>query len=123
MQSLNVVLLQGDAGIAQSLACALSKKFHSVQQVNSLHDLRTTIAKERARLAIVDMETASLSDVAHLVSEFPAARIVCTHRCADEELWAAALTAGAVDVCPSWDTTGILRAAMTSNSAGRSAAA
>jgi DNA-binding NtrC family response regulator len=123
MQSLNVVLLQGDAGVAQSLVCALSKNFHSVQQVNSVNDLRTTIAKERARLAIVDMERASLTDVEHLSHEFPAARFVCTHRIADEELWAAAMNAGAVDVCPSGDTDSIVRAALTSNKAVRSAAA
>jgi len=123
MQSLNVVLLQGDAGVAKSLVCALSKTFHSVQQVNSVSDLRTTIAKERARLAIVDMERASLADVEHLSHEFPAARFVCTHRLADEEMWAAAMNAGAVDVCPADDTGGIVRAALTSNKIERSAAA
>jgi DNA-binding NtrC family response regulator len=123
MQPLNVVLLQSDAGVAQSLACALSKTFHSVQQVNSVNDLRTTIAKERTRLAIVDMERASVSDVEHLSHEFPAARFVCTHRLADEELWAAAMNAGAVDVCPSDDTRAILHAALTSKKVARPAAA
>jgi DNA-binding NtrC family response regulator len=123
MQSFNVVLLQSDAGIARSLASTLSKSFHCVQQVNSLHDLRNTIAKERVRLAIIDMETASLSDVEHLTHEFPAARIVCTHRCADEEMWAAAMNAGAVDVCPSDDTRAILHAALTSDKVSRPAAA
>ena len=123
MQSLNVVLLQGDTGVAQSLVRALSKTFHSVQQVNSVNDLRSTIAKERARLAIVDMERASLSDVEHLSHEFPAARFVCTHRIADEELWAKAMNAGAVDVCPSDDTRAILHAALTSKKVARPAAA
>jgi len=29
---------------------------------------------------------------------------VCTHRVADEEMWAAALNAGASDMCPAFDT-------------------
>ena len=123
MQPLNVVLLQSDAGVAQSLVSALSHSFRSIQQVHSLGDLRTSIAKQRAGIAILDMETASRSDVEHLAREFPGACIVCTHRCADEEMWAAGLNAGAVDVCPSSDTRGILRAALGSASASHSAAA
>lgn len=123
MQPLGVVLLQRDAGVAQSLVSALSRSFRSVQQVHSLFDLRTSIAKRRARVAILDMEAASLTDVEHLSHEFPGACIVCTHRCADEEMWAAALNAGASDVCTSWDTRGILRAVLGDTSTGRSAAA
>ena len=123
MQLLNVVLLQSDAGVAKSLVSALSRSFRSVQQVHSLGDVRTTIAKQRAGIAILDMETASLSEVEHLAHEFPGAKIVCIHRCADEEMWAAGLNAGAADVCPSSDTRGILRAVLGSASASRSAAA
>src|SRR5215475_2809596 len=112
MQPFNVVLLQSDTRVAQSIVTALGNSFSSVRQVKSLGELRSSIAKHRAGIAILDMEAASLSDVAHLSREFPKACIVCTHRLADEDMWAAALNAGAADVCPPSDTHGILRAAL-----------
>jgi hypothetical protein len=36
---------------------------------------------------------------------------VCTHRVADEEMWAAALNAGASDMCPAFDTKAIVLSA------------
>ena len=123
MQPLNVVLLQSDSRVAQSLVSALAKTFSSVRQVQSLGDLRNSIAKHRAGIAILDMEAASMSDVEHLSREFPKACIVCTHRLADEEMWTAAVNAGAVDVCPPSDTRGILRTALRNASVAQSAAA
>ena len=123
MQPLNVVLLQSDARVAQSLVSALANNFGSVHQVQSLGELRTSIAKHRAGVAILDMETASMSDVEHLSREFPKACIVCTHRLADEEMWTAAVNAGAVDVCPASDTRGILRTALRNASIVQSVAA
>lgn len=123
MQPLNVVLLQSDTRAAQSIVSALVKTFSSVRQVRSLGELRTSIAKHRAGIAILDMEAASLSDVQHLSREFPQACIVCTHRLADEDMWAAALNAGAADVCPPSDTHAILRAALANTSMKQSAAA
>jgi DNA-binding response OmpR family regulator len=115
MKSLHVVLLQSDSEVAQSLVSALSNCFDSVQLARSLDELRTSIARHRARVAILDLEKASLSDVKRLCGDFPGACIVCTHRCADEEMWTAALNAGASDVCPSSDTSGIMRAALGDN--------
>ncbi|HTA23672.1 MAG TPA: hypothetical protein VK763_09080 [Terriglobales bacterium] len=111
MQSLTVVLLEGDARVAESLVFALSQNFSSVQRVQSVGEVRNRIAKNRAEVAILDIEAAPLSEVEHLSHDFPGARIVCTHRLADETLWAAALQAGASDVCPANDITGIVRAA------------
>jgi len=112
MQPLSVVLLQSDSRTAQSLVSALANTFGTVHQVQSLGELRTSIAKHRARIAILDLEAASISDVEHLSREFPKACIVCTHRLADEDMWTAALNAGAVDVYPPSDTRGILRTAL-----------
>jgi DNA-binding NarL/FixJ family response regulator len=123
MQPLYVVLLQSDARVAQSIVSALANTFSSVRQVQSLGELRTSIARHRAGIAILDMETASISDVEHLSREFPTACIVCTHRLADEDMWTAAVNAGAADVCPSSDTGGILRTALRNTSATHSAAA
>jgi DNA-binding NtrC family response regulator len=123
MQPLNVVLLQSDSRIAQSLVSALANTFNSVRQVQSLGELRTNIAKHRAGIAILDMEAASISDVEHLSREFPKACIVCTHRLADEDMWTAALNAGAVDVYPPTDTQGIVRTALQNAALRHSAAA
>jgi len=123
MQPLSVVLLQSDSRVAQSLIAALAGTFTSVRQVQSLGELRSSIAKYRAGIAVLDMEAASISDVEQLSHEFPEACIVCTHRLADEDLWAAALNAGAADVCPPSDTPGILRAALRKSSCTASAAA
>jgi DNA-binding NtrC family response regulator len=112
MQPLDVVLLQSDSRAAQSLVSALANNFTSVHQVQSLGELRNSIAKHRARIAILDMEAASISDVEHLSHEFPKACIVCTHRLANEDMWTAAVNAGAADVCPPSDTQGILRTAL-----------
>jgi DNA-binding NtrC family response regulator len=123
MQPLNVVLLQSDSGVAQSLVSALASSSTSVRQVKSLGELRNSIAKQVDGVAILDMESASISDVEHLSRDFPQARIVCTHRLADENMWAAALNAGAADVCPPTDTRGIVRAALGNTAMKHSAAA
>jgi DNA-binding NarL/FixJ family response regulator len=123
MQPLSVVLLQGDSSIAQSLVASLCSCFHAVHAVPSVEELRSTVAKNRAEVAILDMELVPVSEVEAFCRDFPALRIVCTHRLADEEMWTAALSAGAADVCPSSDTRGILAAAVRSASMGRSAAA
>jgi DNA-binding NtrC family response regulator len=123
MQSLTVVLLQGDAAVAQPLASALSQAFSSVQQVQSLDELRNRIAKHRAEVAILDIEAAPLSEVEHLSQDFSGVCIVCTHRVADEGMWVAALQAGAVDVCPANDIPGIVRAATGNAGRRRSAVA
>jgi DNA-binding NarL/FixJ family response regulator len=123
MQPLNVVLLQSDSRVAECLVSALASSSTSVRQVKTLGELRNSIEKHVAGIAILDMEAASISDVEHLSREFPKARIVCTHRLADEDLWAAALNAGAADVCPPSDTRGILRAALGNTVMNQSAAA
>jgi hypothetical protein len=74
------------------------------------------IARYRAEVAVLDVEAASLMEVARLHCEYPGVSIVCTHRVADEEMWTAALTAGASDMCPSCDTQGIATSAERSAS-------
>jgi DNA-binding NarL/FixJ family response regulator len=123
MQLLDVILLQCDSGVAKPLVSALGNSFRAIHQVGSMGEVRASIAKHRATIAILDMESATLSDVEVLSREFPAASIVCTHRCADEEMWRAALNAGARDLCASTDTRGILQAALRTASVTRSAAA
>jgi DNA-binding NtrC family response regulator len=123
MKSSSVVLLQGDPRIAQSLTASLFRSFRSVHTVRSVEELRSSILKHRAKVVILDMEMAPLPEVERLSHEFPGLSVVCTHRLADEEMWTAALSAGASDICPTYDTHSILTAAVRNASRARSVAA
>jgi hypothetical protein len=89
----------------------LSLHYHSVHVAGSAGELRTTIARYRADVAVIDVEASCLDEVTRLHREFPGLSIVCTHRVADEEMWTAALNAGASDMCPAFDTRGIVQSA------------
>ena len=64
-----------------------------------------------------------LADVESLHRDFPALPIVCTHRIPDEEMWMAALAAGASDVCPADDVANVLTSVLRSMALSRTAAA
>jgi DNA-binding response OmpR family regulator len=104
MQALNIVVYQREPRLAQDLAYTLSHHYHAVYVATSVDELRVDIPRHRADVAVVDMEASCLDEVALLHREFPAVSIVCTHRIADEEMWTAALNAGASDMCPASDT-------------------
>src|SRR5215469_2334862 len=111
MQALSIVVFQSDQRLSQSLAGTLSLHYHSVHVARSGDELRTAIARYRADVAVVDVEVSCLDEVTRLHREFPGLSIVCTHRVADEEMWTAALNAGASDMCPAFDTQGIVQSA------------
>jgi len=123
MHSQGVVLLLSDSKITQSLVASMSSSFRSVRAVPSLAEVRVNIAKHRAQVVVLDMELAGFSEIRRLHHDFPEVCVVCTHRLADEEMWAAALDAGATDICPAADAQGILAAALRSTSHAGSTAA
>ena len=104
MQTLSIVVLQTDPSLAQRIAGILSHHFHSVHVARSRRELRNAVPRFRAEAAVLDMEASTLSEVEGLHRDFPRVAIVCTHRVADEEMWAIALNAGASDMCPAFDT-------------------
>lgn len=110
MQSLNVVVAGSDSQAATQLAASLNRYFHTVAVARSLDEMRHAIPKHRAHLAIVDLELASVDDVERLAHEFHHTSIVCTHRIPDDEMWASALAAGAIDCCQNADVTSIVQA-------------
>jgi DNA-binding NtrC family response regulator len=110
MQSLNVVIANRDSHSGAQLAASLNTYCRNVSVVRSLDEVRIAIPRHRAQLAILDLELASVEDVERLVREFNHTDIVCTHRIPDEEMWAAALDAGAIDCCPSDDAASIVQA-------------
>lgn len=99
MQPLNVVLYQGDARTALTLVSSLSPHVRSVHMARNREEIRPTIARHRAEVLVLDLETSRPGEVERLHHEFPRLSIVCTHRLADEELWAQVLQQGASDMC------------------------
>ena len=123
MQYSNIVLLQSDPHIAQTLAATLSNSFHRVHVARSVDELRHTAVKHRPDAIVLDLESASLADVETLKKEFDGVRVICNHRVADEEMWTRTLSVGADDCCPSSDMRGILSSAVRENQISRHMAA
>jgi DNA-binding response OmpR family regulator len=111
---LSVVVLQKDPAIAQSLAAGLRSLFQSVHVAGSDRELRDLVAQNLPEVAVLDVEGLQFADVEKLHRDFPSLSILCTHRVPDEEMWMAALEAGAVDVCPSYDVEAILASILRS---------
>ncbi len=119
MKPLTVVVAQQDPKCAEALAASLNPHFRAVSVARSVDELRNAIPKHRADLAVVDLELASLPDIAELHREFPQTMVVCTHRAPDEEMWPSVIEAGATDFCQTSDVRSIVMAVSggTANSA------
>ena len=118
MESLSVVLFQTDAKAAQILAENLSQHVSSVHLALTCDEIRLKIAQHGAEVLVLDLENCCLSEVKRLRCEFPGLSIVCTHRLADDELWAEALNHGATDMHEPRNTHGILRSVMRERAHG-----
>jgi DNA-binding response OmpR family regulator len=119
----SIVVLESNPSLAQSLAGGLSSHFKSVHLTRSRDELRERIARNRPEAVILDMEDSRLTDVRNLRRDFPTLPIVCTHRVPDEELWIAALEAGASDVCPADDVPNVLSSVLRNVAMAQHAAA
>jgi DNA-binding NarL/FixJ family response regulator len=111
MKPLTVVVAQSNSKTAETLAKSLYTHFRVVQLTTDMNELRQAIPRNRADVAIVDLELATLKEVQQLKKDFSATTIVCTHRLADEKMWMDALAAGASDCCYSSDVRAIVLAA------------
>jgi DNA-binding NarL/FixJ family response regulator len=118
----SVVLLEKDPGVARSLAGGLGSHF-SVHVTDSHEGLRDNVLRNRPQAVILNIEHWQLADVESLHRDFPKLSIVCTHRIPDEEMWMAALEAGAFDVCPADDVRNVLTSVLRSTGRSRTAAA
>src|SRR5205823_4719856 len=97
------IIAQGDSVSAAELAAALQPFCQRVHVTQTPDEVRHAVPKHRAQIVIADLETLDLARVRELRSQFGSVQIVCTHRLADEELWAQSLEAGADDCCDSHD--------------------
>jgi DNA-binding NtrC family response regulator len=103
----SVVLHEVDPKLAQSLAGGLGSHF-AVHLTKSREELRDRLANQHAEAVVLNIEHCRLTDIQSLHQDFPALSIVCTHRVPDEEMWMAAMEAGAADVCPVDDVQNVL---------------
>ena len=110
MRSSPVILLQPASQISQELRAKLERVSGGVHLACSVDEAKRAIAHYRAGYAVLDAEIASFSDVAEITRDFPATAVVCIHRLADEQLWAEALNAGALDIFSPNDANGIVNA-------------
>lgn len=118
----SVIVLEKDPGLARSLASKLRPHF-SVHLTCSQEHLRDSVARTQPQAVVLNIEYWRLTEVESLHHDFPQLPIVCTHRVPDEDMWMAALAAGATDVCPADDAAKVLTSVLRSTGAARSAAA
>ena len=118
----SVVLLEKDPGVARTLVGGLRSHF-SVHVTNSNEELRANVARNRPEAVVLNIEHWRLTEVESLHRDFPHLPIVCTHRVPDEDMWMAALAAGACDVCPADDVGNVLTSLLRSAALSQGAAA
>jgi len=118
----SVVVLEKDPGVARSLAGGLRPHF-SVHVTRSREELRENVARNHPQAVVLNIEYWRLTDVESLHRDFPQLPIVCTHRVPDEDMWMAALAAGAADVCPADDVRNVLTSVLRSTGLSQRAAA
>lgn len=119
----SVVVLESDPKLAQSLAGGLSSHFNPIHLTHTRDELRERVVVDRPEVVILDMEYSRLTDVRSLHQDFPALPIVCTYRIPDDDLWIAALEAGASDVCRAGDVKNVLNSALRSVAMAKASAA
>jgi DNA-binding response OmpR family regulator len=122
MAQTSIVVLERDPGVARSLAGGLRPHF-SVHVTRSREELRANVVRNRPEAVVLNIEYWRLTDVESLHRDFPSLPIVCTHRIPDEEMWMAALEAGASDVCPADDVANVLTSVLRSTALAREAVA
>lgn len=110
MRPINVVLARRDPALTDKLVRSISKRFHNIATANNAEEVRAAVARQRAELAIVDLEVVNFSELSQLCHEFPATAFVSTHRLADDAMWSQSLSMGAVDCCFAGDMPKILQA-------------
>src|SRR6266566_5514632 len=116
----SVVVLEKDPRVARSLAGGLCPHF-SVDVTGSREELRDKVERNNPEAVVLNIEYWRLTDVESLHRDFPKLPIVCTHRIPDEEMWMAALEAGASDVCPADDAENVLASVLKALARGAAA--
>ena len=110
MKPVTVVLAVPDPTLNDMLANSLRAHFRVVLPAGNLEQIRPAVLKHRADVVLMDLESFSVNEIVALRQAFPALSVICVHRLADDALWSAALSAGALDCCHTSDIRGIVLA-------------
>jgi DNA-binding NarL/FixJ family response regulator len=109
MRPISVVLAQQHPETAENLASTIEKQFLNLATVKNKEEIRNSIARHRARLAVVDLELVNFAELGELCKEFPDTAFVSMHRLADDVMWSQSLAMGAVDCCLASDLRHVLQ--------------
>ena len=110
MQSLTVVVAHTDSTAAQLLMNNLRAHFRRVALASDHAELRDQIERNRANLAIVDLDMVPVEQIKDICAEYGSTAVVCVHRAPDYEMWNSAMNAGALECCHPTDIPAILNA-------------
>jgi len=122
MSALSVVVTEDDPNVASLLLSSLEEHFGAPRLAGSLTELESSLPQEPVDVVIADLETIRLRDVTHITHEL-GVPVICVHRIPDEDMWTAALQAGALDICLRTDARAIVDAVQNYMRAGAITAA
>ena len=108
MPRVRVVIANPAETLPKSTYKSSNRESQNLTTVHGAAEIRATVPRLRAQLAIVDLELVTFLELAELCKEFPSTAFVCIHRLADDTMWTQALAAGAVDCCVGTDLPRIL---------------
>ena len=121
--SSTVVIAQNDSCFAERLESDLQKHFGRVVCAQSVEELQTILGRDKAHVAVLGLELASVDEIGQLACAFVDVTIVCTHHFPEDRLWVAALSAGAAELCHPLDIPSILAASRSAMKQSSAAAA
>jgi len=110
-----IVIAQPNPAIAPGLANELRAHVARVAVTDRTTDLHTILRRREAQVAVLDLETVNLEEICRLASSLDDLTVVCTHRSPDEQMWMAALRAGAVEFRHPQDARSTLRVLRTAS--------
>jgi DNA-binding NtrC family response regulator len=102
-----ILIVEHDPATADMLARRLDDQFRSVRMVRSLNELASALHGQHVDAVVADLELVAMDEIAEISRKLHLP-VICTHRVPDEQMWTAALEAGALDVCASSDVSGII---------------
>lgn len=122
MLSLSLLVVGNNPRALSELTSALAREFEKVKAAFSLEQADAIVRKAAPDAVVADLEMLRPQDLLRLTREL-ALPVICTHRVPDEEMWTAALAAGALDVCSGSDAREIVAAIIRHIVSRRSVAA
>ena len=109
MSSISLLVVAHDPHALTQLASTLGQQFSTVLLAHSLNQANAVIHQQMPDVVVADLETLDTEELCSLTRQLHLP-VICTHRIPDEQMWTAALEAGALDVCCGSDPASLLSA-------------